>query len=441
MAQDLWLKTFWLIDNAKKSKSNEAAFMLMLEGKLDALATAFDASGTTFGVTQDGDGYEVLNLGRAGYGSTRVAILLREALERLEPDVVVVYSGHNEFVEKSFAMDLEQAWSDPIVAALARGLEATVTGRLLTALAREDAPSTATYGRLADWEAEYGKFAQLAYEDTLAVWDAYEVNLRYMGELAAARGVPLLLCTPVWNRLSPPRTSVRETDAPADVRNEARRLRGRARRKLPAPLVALLPTRDRDRVHTFDWEKTEQQLLGHGLDAPLPGLRASSGWLTDADPAFTLTDRSDPKVRAWYEALDWLHGERTASERSTLSSAAGLLAQALEHLPQSAALRYELALVRYALGERGEASTEEFARAARQDRAPRKANPLSNERVRRVARELAGVTLYDADARFAAASPDGLVGWEWMVDHCHLSYGAGVAMLRDMAHAVEALVR
>lgn len=388
-----------------------------------------------------GEDYEVLNLGRAGYGSTRVAILLREALERLEPDVVVVYSGHNEFVEKSFAMDLEEAWDDPVVAALARGLEATVTGRLLSSLAREDAPSTAAYGRLADWEAEYQKFKRLAYEETLAVWDAYEANLRYMGELAAARDVPLLLCTPVWNRLSPPRTSTREVDAPQEVRQEARRLRKRARRALPAPLGTLLPEHDQDRVHSFDWAKVERQKLGLGLDAPLPGLRPSSGWLAEADPEFTLNEASHPKVRGWYEALDWLYGERTEGEQAALSGSEELLAQALESLPDSAALYYELALVRYAQGQRGEDLREALERAARQDRAPRKANPHSNARVRRVAEELSGVTLFDADARFAAASPDGLVGWEWMVDHCHLSHGAGIALLRDMAGAVEALAR
>ena len=42
----------------------------------------------------------------------------------------------------------------------------------------------------------------------------------------------------------------------------------------------------------------------------------------------------------------------------------------------------------------------------------------------------------NADARFAEGSPEGLVGWEWMVDHCHLSPGAQAALLRDMADEV-----
>ena len=57
--------------------------------------------------------YEVINLGRSGYGSQRVALLVEQAMEQLQPDVVVIYCGHNEFVEWSFALDLEEAWSSP----------------------------------------------------------------------------------------------------------------------------------------------------------------------------------------------------------------------------------------------------------------------------------------------------------------------------------------
>src|SRR5262245_8804915 len=47
------------------------------------------------------DEYEVINLGRHGYGSGRERLLFEQALV-LEPDVVFLYSGHNEFVEKEY---------------------------------------------------------------------------------------------------------------------------------------------------------------------------------------------------------------------------------------------------------------------------------------------------------------------------------------------------
>jgi lysophospholipase L1-like esterase len=384
--------------------------------------------------------FEVLNLGRAGYGSTRVAILFREALERLEPDVVVMYTGHNEFVEKSFAMDVEDAWGNAVVAGLARGLEATVTGRTLTKLLEEDQVSS-QYSQLSAWEAEYKKFTDLPWQDTLKVWGAYEENLRYMASLAAEHEVPMLLCTVVWNRLSGPRLDTPSQDVPQESVDRARNLHKRVRRLYPEPLTALLPLKDKQRVHLFDWGGTRQLLEEGQLQDPLPGLRPSTGWLADEDPAFKIERIWMPRVRAWYEALAWLNAPRTPEEAEALDSAGRLLEKALELLPESAHFRYELALVQYAAGKRDEALRADFEEAARIDRAPRKGNPHSNERVRKVATECPGVELFDADLRFVEGCPGGLVGWEWMVDHCHLSPGARAALLRDMADEVAGLAQ
>jgi lysophospholipase L1-like esterase len=61
----------------------EAAFPASLEVRLSALA--------------GGRGVEGLNLGCAGFASDRVLALLRSVLA-LEPDLVVVYTGHNEML-------------------------------------------------------------------------------------------------------------------------------------------------------------------------------------------------------------------------------------------------------------------------------------------------------------------------------------------------------
>ncbi len=45
--------------------------------------------------------WEVLNLGGVSYASHRLRLLMHEVV-RYEPDLFVVYSGHNEFVEKNF---------------------------------------------------------------------------------------------------------------------------------------------------------------------------------------------------------------------------------------------------------------------------------------------------------------------------------------------------
>ena len=385
------------------------------------------------------DQYEVINLGRSGYGSTRVAILFREAISNLEPDVVVLYSGHNEFVEKSFAMDVEEAWDDPLVASLAGVVEKTLTGRLLTKVIQEDR-TPSHYARLRDWEAEYKKFSDLPWPDTLKVWVAYEENLRYMGNLAVAQGVPVLLCTPVWNRLSSPRVDTPPAETPSEAVEEGRRLHEQARKLYPGPMARLLPRKDRQRIHHFDWGHWPDVFGDGRVQDPLPGIRPSTGWLAEEDPGFYMDRKWDPRVRPWYEALEWLHGHRSPEELEALAQSEELLSQALGQLPGSAILLYEHALARYARGERGTEILLDFEEAARLDRAPRKANPHSNDCVRRVAADIDGVFLFDADQRFASASPGGLIAWEWMIDHCHLSKGAGSAFMRDIADEVAGLL-
>jgi hypothetical protein len=47
---------------------------------------------------------EVVNAAAMSYGSHRLRILVREILEH-EPDALVIYGGHNEFVERRFYRD------------------------------------------------------------------------------------------------------------------------------------------------------------------------------------------------------------------------------------------------------------------------------------------------------------------------------------------------
>lgn len=390
--------------------------------------------------------YEVINLGRAGYGSTRVAILFREALSSLEPDVVVLYSGHNEFVEKSFAMDLEEAWNNPIVAGVAGLVEQTLTGRWLTRLVQAKR-AAGHYTRLRDWEAEYKKFSDLPWSSTLKVWSAYEENLRYMGNLAATQGVPMLLCTPVWNRLSSPRVDTPSPGSPdgmtverGDRVSEGRHLHEQAMKLYPKQMAHLLPRQDKQRLHLFDWGNFRDTFGDGRVQDPLPGIRPSTGWLAEEDPRFYMDREWGPRIRPWYEALEWLHGPRSPEDLEALAQSEELLSQALGHLPESAIIAYEHALARYASGARGAEIMLALEEAARLDRAPRKANPHSNDCVRRVAADIDGVSLFDADQRFASGCPDGLIAWEWMTDHCHLSPGAGSAFMRDIADEVAGLL-
>jgi len=124
------------------------------------------------------------------------------------------------------------------------------------------------------------------------------------------------------------------------------------------------------------------------------------------------------------------------SVRSDVERAAELLVQALALCPDHPRASFELALCEYALG-RDDARTEElFDRAGRFDRAPRKGNGAIDDRVRAVAREFPDVLFVDADRLFADRVPMGLVGWEQMLDHCHLNGGARRVLMADFAAAI-----
>ena len=47
-----------------------------------------------------------------------------------------------------------------------------------------------------------------------------------------------------------------------------------------------------------------------------------------------------------------------------------------------------------------------------------------------------GATLLDSAARFAAACPGGLVGYELLMDRCHLQPGARHVLMADVARAL-----
>ena len=370
----------------------------------------------------DGE-WEVLNLGRPGYGSGRVSILLDQALSALDPDIVVIYSGHNEFVERSFRADYEK-WGGAGMRWIARMAEKLRIARVLRDVARGQRPRR--HDDPLAWIAEYGKFSSLPYSETQAEFERYGENLRHMIRASLGSGARVVLATVVWNRFSEPRVStLGELDSAARVTVESD-LRA-ARALYPAYFTPLLPAEAFDRVRMEDWGRT------HG-DAPrdLPGLRPLTGPLAGVEPRF-FEGHWDPKIRVFYDALDKLHAGVAPERRPDLEQAAAKLDEVLALVPHHAQALFERALVAWALGERGERVRGWFEDAARYDHAPRKGTPLSNEHVLELAAEFPEVLLVDLDRHFQSTTEDGLVGWELMVDHCHLGPLAGEHALETFA--------
>lgn len=380
--------------------------------------------------------WETVNLGRQGYGSARVRIIFEQALEFLDPDIVILYTGHNEFVERGFEMDLE-ATDIPDDSGPARLARST---RLYRAFANhygtqaketEVSPQTKPEA----WKWEYEKFSGITYEGTLDQMRAYQDNVRAMCEAARARGVEVVLCTIVHNRLSVPFSSTFPDDLAAEERARFEERHAEAQGLLPEFLEPLLPTVESERVHGFDYGNGDNRsTVG---EAVLHGNRELTGRLAGRPAMLQIEERWDPKVRVLDECLRRFHGrELDDAQRAAVARAESLLTEALELCPDHPRALFELAVCETLLGRDEARIHEHFEQAGSYDRAPRKGSDMQNRLVREVAEEVEGVVLCDVDAEFEACMPMGLVGWEVMIDHCHLSLGARHVIMEILAETI-----
>ncbi len=161
-----------------------------------------------------GRAVEVVNLGCPGWASARVKHLLEVTLE-LDPDLIVVYSGHNEMLEGHYG-SAPHLGARGKLAATALALSPTY-GWIHHFLAR--------WRHERDYEAIDEEAAALAAGQTLVydplmlpaeerrpppdeLFDSaaanYRANLRAMIASAKAAGVPLLFALPVANLVLPP---------------------------------------------------------------------------------------------------------------------------------------------------------------------------------------------------------------------------------------------
>ena len=138
---------------------------------------------------------EVINAAAMSYGSHRLLLLARELLD-YAPDAIVVYGGHNEFIERRFYRDLLERNPDLDSARLLLD-----RSRLFSALTRAyragAAPSAAgeTTGELLGLDVVREDSTDVGAAEVEEVRSTLEENLRAIVEEAGRRGVDVLLCT------------------------------------------------------------------------------------------------------------------------------------------------------------------------------------------------------------------------------------------------------
>lgn len=165
-------------------------------------------------------GWEVINCGGISYASYRLVHILRETLA-YEPDLFVICTGHNEFLEdRSYetlkrlpqAVAITQSWASRLH--VYRALRSTLF---------PNEPSASDRFEMST-EVE----ALLDYRGGLEVYDRnddwrtnvvrhFEHNLRAMIEMSGDAGIPVILIRPPSNlRSSPPFKSQHRSDITAD---------------------------------------------------------------------------------------------------------------------------------------------------------------------------------------------------------------------------------
>ncbi len=165
--------------------------------------------------------WEVVNCGGVSYASYRLAPILREVLDH-EPDLLVLYTGHNEFLEDRTYREIKQI--TPWIAETHRAMTNLRTYNLLRSAwvrANGHHENTPPPDRPI---LPIDVVAKLDHRDGLddyhrdAAWRVeivrhYEFNLRRMVHMADAAGVPVILVNPGSNlRDSPPFKSVHRDD-------------------------------------------------------------------------------------------------------------------------------------------------------------------------------------------------------------------------------------
>jgi len=205
-----------------------------------------------------GTGVEAVNAGGISYASYRVIRLVRE-LARFEPDLYVVYAGHNEFLEtRTFAAILEES---PRRRALRALLHRSRIYSLLSRRLRRvvgtgpgRAGERTVLGEEVDARLEEIGGPQLYHRDEVfrrGVILHYRRSLREIARFARARGIPLVLCTlPVnLSGVSPFKSEHREgLDAAALAAWEADFARGERLLADGQPLPALEALRLAERI-------------------------------------------------------------------------------------------------------------------------------------------------------------------------------------------------
>lgn len=147
--------------------------------------------------------WEVINAGGVSYASYRVARLVEELIE-YEPDLFIVYTGHNEFLEERTYGELKHGTQldRSLSAAVLRTRTASLAHRLL--IGKRESTSHSRFQLADDVDTILdGTVGPTSYqrdpEQRRRILEHFEFNLVRIVKTARQSGVPVVLITPASN--------------------------------------------------------------------------------------------------------------------------------------------------------------------------------------------------------------------------------------------------
>jgi hypothetical protein len=397
-----------------------------------ALAAVLDAA-------EPGRGHEVINFGRPGYGAERVLILLRQALPTLQPDVVVVSVGQQEFLEPGLGAAMAEGEGPSLLDGLrCAGLVAGWWGPR-----PERAPwdGDVEPEPIGTWEGRPEGFTPAGHD---CIYQAFGRLVDSMVAATRGSGTRLVLCTSASNLLVPPSMPDHQQPLPPALRAQFDAAREKVHAALPERFVGGLirTAADKPPLHlAFAWWGEDLRLARVQTGPPpsegvtAPQLRTLAAPF-DGGAQWSDSDYWDPRVHQLMNTLHDFHERNlTPEERAAVEQAKAAAEEAVAISPGHAYAVFELGLAQYLLGE-DEAAVARLREAQTLDLHPNRGNDRTNALVRAAAENQPSVVLADLEALLRDASPNGLVGYELVADACHLQPGARRATLEVLVPAI-----
>jgi len=329
---------------------------------------------------------EIINLAVEGYGSFRMVRIIKESM-KFQPDIILIYSGNNEFVEKSFRQDVFRRFYPIIkIKIFLRKI------RIYNVLAGFGLPlnqqqiKNSRILRKKEWEWEYNKFKDLKYSETQEVFRLYKNNLLKAVDIAKNNKAKVLLLTVLGNEMSMPFVSIKQDEMKVNQHgyNKFINLIKRGDKIGSSIFSFLLPDSEKDRIHWFSYT------------------------------------REKDKVKTFYQKFNYFkYSKLSIQENSQIKKCLVYYEKAYQIYDKHAGLLFRLGLCYYKLGLKKKAK-EFFVLAGQYDHAPRKATIVNNNIIRIITQKDKSLFFLDAVREFEEHT-ETIIDWDSMIDHCHLN--------------------